>query len=75
MIFCLEIDNEYIIPEERIDNLKYIEERINSAIPEDKGSLRSILSYLYLHNGPFNVVKKRYLLSLKYLEKKRRNYY
>jgi hypothetical protein len=69
MNFRYEVEDEYIIPEKRIDNRNYIDERVNAVKDEHKGSFRSILKYLYLTDGPQNVDSKRYKISKQYLER------
>jgi hypothetical protein len=59
---------DYIIPIERFDNSKYIEDRVAAAPPEAAGSLRTALSYLYLISGPVNLPRPRLKTSEPFLD-------
>ena len=52
-------DPEFAIPPDRFDNPEYIESRVRAVPLIDRGQLRSVLKYLYLTDGPKNVVRSR----------------
>jgi hypothetical protein len=69
MEFKLDIEDSFVVPLDRFDNLDYIRTRVdNITFEDDKGSLESILRYIYLSDGPKNVVLKRYKISIQYLD-------
>lgn len=64
------IDDVFVIPEDRIGSLEMLEKRVGEAKTEDQGSLRTTLSYLYLPNGPINLPKDRFDKAAPYLEQR-----
>ena len=66
------IDINFIIPENRFDNIMYIEERVADIEKAHKGPLTSILKYLYITDGPLNVAPERLKISKPYLSESER---
>jgi hypothetical protein len=56
------------IPLNRFDNEIYIKDRVDKAPEEAKGCLRTALKYLYITNGPTNLMLDRYKVAKDYLE-------
>lgn len=68
MKFYCELNEKFIVAEERFDNEKYIEERISKVPENDRRKLKSVLAYLYLEDGPVNLTNDKYGVIEKYLE-------
>lgn len=64
------IDENFIIPEERFNDLNYIENRVQLVPEIDQGPLKTNLKYLYLLDGPINLPRNRFKISERYLEER-----
>ena len=64
----MNIDKDFIIPKDRINNLICILNRVANVGSAVAGHLRSILSYLYMHDGPINLQGERLKASEPFLE-------
>lgn len=58
----------FLIPIDRFDNLKYIEDRASSVEPSVGGAVRTALRYLYVTDGPVNLPRDRMLKAQPFLE-------
>ncbi len=66
----IKIENNYTIPRNRFNNEKYINNRIEKVPDHVRGSVATILKYLYHTDGPTNAPPDRYKQSLPFLEKR-----
>jgi len=72
MKLIINIDSEWIIPEERFNNQNYLSEKRDNNVPF-KGVIESVIKYLYFdtqHNGisTFNNIKKKIIIENNLLE-------
>ena len=66
MKFTIDIDKNFVIPDKRFNNYDYIDKRVNNALKNDQGSLRTALKYLYFFDGPINLPADRKKIAEKY---------
>lgn len=59
---------DFAIPVERFDAPNYIKTRLASIPEQDRGSLGSVLRYLYLSDGPMHLPLDRFRAAERYLE-------
>lgn len=59
---------EFYVPEEHLNNKELIEQRVRKVPAESQSSLRRVLSYLYLTDGPTNLTKVPYQEAEPYLK-------
>jgi hypothetical protein len=59
----------YVVARNRFENLPYIEQRIGLAPSPARGSLKTVLRYLYMSAGPTHLPAARFKASLPYLER------
>ncbi|MDD2310445.1 MAG: HNH endonuclease [Desulfuromonadaceae bacterium] len=60
--------NDYTIPMDRFNNTIYLLSRVAEADLPAVGSMKSTLSFLYLHEGPVNLPRERLKASEPFLE-------
>lgn len=71
MEITLTIDENFIIPLTRFNDLNYIEKRVQLATEIDRGALRTNLKYLYIYlMAPVNLPRSRFKVSKNYLEER-----
>ena len=56
------------IDPDRFNNAAYIGVRVTAAAPSDRGSLRTVLTYLYQDDGPINLPRSRLKIGARYLD-------
>ncbi len=61
-------EQAYVIPQDRFDDLDYIEKRVRLVPLTSQGALRSTLKYLYLIDGPTNLPVDRRKVAELFLE-------
>lgn len=61
-------DRRYVIPKRRFESLAYIDRRVSRAAKVDRSSLRLVLRYLYLSQGPKNLPRARKKAARPYLD-------
>ena len=68
MMHSQEVDERFVIPQDRFDNPAYIEQRLLTIPEENHGSMRSTLRSIYLTDGPTNFAPKRFAAAKNHLE-------
>jgi hypothetical protein len=62
------LDSSYAVAPDHFENSPYIEQRVGAVPPPVRGSLRTVLSYLYMRDGPTHLPPARFKAALWYLE-------
>jgi len=66
--FQITINDDFTIPSDRFNDSIYISNRVAVVGSAVAGSLRSALSYIYMHDGPINLPRERLKAAEPFLE-------